>query len=146
MPVGDDLLSRPAVAEGVFTWPSPEPQLLAGRCRACGCVTFPVQSSCPRCTGADTEEITLPRRGRLWSWTVQGFRPKSPPYAGDEPADEWVPYGVGYVELGDVRVEGRLTVSNPDRLRIDMEMEVTAVPFGDAVTYAFAPVDGEPSR
>jgi uncharacterized OB-fold protein len=69
---------------------------------------------------------------------VQGFRPK-PPYAGPE---EFEPYGVGYVELpGEVRVEARLTVADPDRLRIGLPVELVIVPFGDKVTYAFAPLE-----
>jgi uncharacterized OB-fold protein len=141
MAVVDDVLGLPAVAEGLFTWPSAEPALVGGRCPACRCVTFPMQASCPRCTAGDMVPETLPRRGRLWTWTVQGFRPKSPPYAGTETLEEFTPYGVGYVDLGDVRVEGRLTESRPDRLRIGMEMEVVALPFGAAVTYAFAPLE-----
>jgi uncharacterized OB-fold protein len=42
-------------------------------------------------------ERRLARRGTLWTWTIQCFRPKSPPYAGD--AESFEPYGVGYVEL-----------------------------------------------
>ena len=73
---------------------------------------------------------------------MQGFRPK-PPYAGPE---DFEPYGVGYVELpGEVRVEARLTVADPGRLRIGMPMELVVVPFGDRVTYAFAPADGQPA-
>ena len=47
-----------------------------------------------------------PAQGTLWTWTVQGFRPKSPPYEG---TDEFVPYPVGYVELaGEAKVESLL--------------------------------------
>jgi len=61
----------------------------------------------------DVEERLLERTGTLYTWTVQGFRPK-PPYAGPEGFE---PYGVGYVELpGEVRVEARLTVADPDGL------------------------------
>jgi uncharacterized OB-fold protein len=83
--------------------------------------------------------VELATRGTLWTWTVQGFPPKSPPYHPDE-AMAFQPYGVGYVELPDqVRVEARLTESDPDRLRIGMTMELVIVPFGDQVTFAFAP-------
>jgi uncharacterized OB-fold protein len=57
-----------------------------------------------------------------------------------------VPYGVGYVQLGDqVIVESRLTVNDPALLEIGMEMEMVVVPFTtdddgrEVVTYAFAP-------
>jgi uncharacterized OB-fold protein len=131
------------VAEGLFTWPAAEPQLIGSACTNCGVITFPAQASCPKCTGEEVEQRLLSRRGVLWTWTVQGFRPKSPPYTG---ADPFVPYGVGYVELpGEVRVESRLTTNDPDELRIGRQMELTIVPFRteadgtQVVTFAFRP-------
>jgi len=129
-------MTPPPVAPGLFTWPADEPRLIGSRCRACQVVNFPARGSCPACTSVDVERDLLGRTGSLYTWTVQGFRPK-PPYAGPE---EFEPYGVGYVELpGEVRVESRLTVADPDRLRIGMAMELVIVPFGGTVTYAFAP-------
>jgi uncharacterized OB-fold protein len=85
----------------------------------------------------------LGRRGTLWTWTIQCFPPKSPPYAGT--AEDFEPYGVGYVELpGEVRVEARLTEADPARLRIGMPMELVLVPApgdGGALTFAFRPVE-----
>jgi uncharacterized OB-fold protein len=112
-----------------------EPVLVGSECRRCGTVSFPRQGTCPRCTSTDVEERRLARRGTLWSWTIQRFRPKSPPYTGPE---EFEPYGVGYVELpGEVRVETRLTESDPSKLEIGMEMELTLIP--DAA-FAFKPL------
>jgi uncharacterized OB-fold protein len=112
------------------------PVLLGSECRSCGTVAFPRQDSCPRCTSGDVAERRLARRGALWSWTIQRFRPKSPPYTGPE---DFEPYGVGYIELpGEVRVEARLTVADPERLRIGMPMELTLIP---EATFAFRPVD-----
>jgi len=66
---------------------------------------------------------------------VQGFEPK-PPYQGD-----WTPYGVGYVDLGDVIVEARLTESDPSRLRIGSDMKLVLVPLREGVqTFAFGSV------
>jgi uncharacterized OB-fold protein len=110
-------------------------RLVAGRCRTCTGLTFPLRERCPSC-GGDTERELLPGRGTLWTWTTQGFEPK-PPYVGE---DAFEPYGVGYVELpGLLRVEGRLTT--PDGLRIGMEMEVVVVERAGRMTYAFAPVE-----
>jgi uncharacterized OB-fold protein len=93
------------------------------------------------------ERHLLPRRGTLWTWTTQEFLPKEP-YAGGETPETFTPFGIGVVQLGDeVRVEGRLTESDPDRLRIGMDVELAIVPFhrdgdgAEVVTYAFAPVD-----
>jgi uncharacterized OB-fold protein len=130
------------VEEGLFTWPSDEPRLIGGRCQSCGTTTFPKQGSCPKCTGRDVTEQLLDREGTLWTFTVQGFRPKSP-YAGPE---EFEQYGVGYVELpGQVMVESRLTENDPARLEIGAAMELVIIPFrqdeaGNAVvTFAFRP-------
>ena len=66
----------------------------------------------------------------------------SPSSSGDADGDEFAPFAVGYVEFdGLLRVEGRLTEPEPDRLRIGMPMEVVALERGDRVTYAFKPVD-----
>ena len=134
------------VAEGVFTWPADEPELIGSRCSACAIVTFPVQDSCPRCASTAMDEQRLARRGRLWAWTIQDFPPPSPPYSGPTGKD-FVPYGVGYVELpGEVKVETRLTESDPEALTIGMEMELVVVPFrtdddgNEVVTFAFQPV------
>ena len=131
------------VAEGLIAGTAERPELIGSVCRSCGTVTFPRQDSCPRCTSQDVEERRLARRGTLWTWTVQCFPPKSPPYAATPEAFE--PYGVGYVELpGEVRVEARLTESDPERLRIGMPMELTLIPApGDSgtMTYAFRPLE-----
>ena len=44
-------------------------------------------------------ELLLPRRGTLVAWTTQGFLPKQP-YAGDETAETFVPFGVGLDPAG----------------------------------------------
>jgi uncharacterized OB-fold protein len=133
------------VADGLIGGSADRPRLIGSRCRRCGVVAFPRQDSCAACTSDDVEPRRLARRGTLWTWTVQCFAPKSPPYAGA--AEGFEPYGVGYVELpGEVRVEARLTEADPARLRIGMPMELVLVPApgaDGALTYAFRPVEGE---
>jgi uncharacterized protein len=135
------------IAEGLFAETPAGPRLIGSHCRQCGVVTFPRQASCPRCTSVDVEEHLLTPKGELWTWTIQGFRPKTPPYAGPE-ADSFSPYGVGYVELpGECRVEALLTESDPKALRIGMPMELTLVPArradgSEATTFAFRPAGG----
>ena len=130
--------TRP-LAEGVFT-PAPDPHLVGGRHLDTGHVVFP----CPQgAQAALFERVALPREGTLWSWTVQRFRPKSPPYAG--PA-LFEPFALGYVALaGHVIVETRLTGIAFDDLRIGMKLRLTTIAFstdddGTVVsTYAFEP-------
>ena len=137
-------------AEGLFTWPADDPRLMGSRCPACGVTTFPAQTSCVGCPADKMDEVLLEPRGTLWTFTTQEFRPK-PPYKGPEdPEEDWHRYGVGYVELGEaLRVESRLTESDPARLRIGMEMELRIIPFGtddegnELVNFGFAPVGSE---
>ena len=79
------------------------------------------------------------------AWTTQGFPPGAP-YAGPTGKD-FVPFGVGLVQLGDViRVEGRLTENDPAKLKFGMEVELEMVPFAtdaegdELVTFWFKPV------
>jgi uncharacterized OB-fold protein len=121
-----------------------EPRLVGGLCSHCRETMFPRRDHCPRCAGDEVERLLLPSRGILWTWTIQGFAPKSPPYLPDGEDGEFAPFGVGYVELpGYLRIETRLTESSPERLRIGMEVSLVAVERAGRWSYAFAPVVGE---
>jgi uncharacterized protein len=114
-------------------------RLVAGVCRTCETPMFPVRPICPSCASSENDETLLPERGTLWTWTTQGFEPKSPPYLPD---GDFVPFAVGYIEFdGYLRVEGRLTERDPERLRIGMPMRVVAVDHAGTASYAFAPVE-----
>ena len=116
------------------------PRLIGGRCEGCGEVMFPLRACCPACAAPGVARILLPESGRLWTWTIQGFEPKSPPYRSSDA--EFAPFGVGYVELeGHLRVEARLTVADPARLRIGMPVELTCVEDDGRRIFAFAPVE-----
>ena len=129
----------------LFDWPAAEPALRASKCPRCGAMAFPVNPACMACGSTDVETVALPRRGRLWAWTIQRFMPKTP-YHSSETEATFRPYGVGYVELpGALRVETRLTESDPTKLRIGAEMQLVfythrTEPDGtDIINYAFAP-------
>jgi len=127
--------------------------LMGSRCVACGELYFPRARGCTRCCGTELVDTALGHSGRLWSWTIQGFRPK-PPYDGSSANGgeaSFQPYGVGYVELEcGLKVESRLTVADPAWLRIGMPMRLTLEayrhqPAGEALhTFAFEPIDGHP--
>lgn len=107
------------ITEGLFTDESP-PRLIGGRSRATGRIVFP----CP--PGAEFESYPLKREGTLWSYTIQRYRPKSPPYAGPE---TFKPWPVAYVALeGETIVEARLTDVEFDAISIGMALEMTPIP------------------
>lgn len=126
------------VAEGLFTWPSDEPRLIGSR--KDGALTFPARPG--------EEIVHLGRRGRLWGFTTQQFRPPSPPYDGNDTPETFQPYSLGYVDLpGELLVQTRFTEPDPARLRIGQEMELQIVPYTtksdgtQVLTFAFAPIE-----
>lgn len=134
-----------ALAPDISTWPEANPQLIAGRCADCDATVFPAQPRCPNCSGEKMSRALLPRTGALVAWTTQGFPPGAP-YLGTAGKD-FVPFGVGLVQLGDVvRVEGRLTENDPAKLQFGMPVELTMIPFAtdtdgdEVITFAFRPV------
>jgi hypothetical protein len=124
------------IAEGLFTDESP-PRLIAGRDRRSGRLVFPLPP------GDEFEPYPLSRSGRIWSYTIQRFRPKSPPYRGPE---AFTPYAVAYVELpGELIVEGRLVGAEFDEIEIGMPVELVQIALDPArgddsvLIHAFAP-------
>jgi uncharacterized protein len=124
------------IAEDLFTNETP-PRLIGGRDVVSGRIVFP----CP--PGDRFEAYPLKRQGTVWSFTIQRFRPKSPPYVGPE---AFQPYPVAYVELpGEVIVESRLTNIALDGVTIGMPVELTQIvldPGAEApvLVHAFQPV------
>ena len=121
------------IAETLFT-AGPNPHLIGGRDRASGRVVFPFPGD-----EARFEAIELPSEGIIWTWSVQRFRPKSPPYIGP---DAFEPFGIAYVQLGDqVIVETRLTGFAFDQLRVGMPCRLVTEEFGGRLSFAFAPME-----
>ena len=135
--------SRP-IAEGLFDM-EPALHLRGGRHRATGQYVFP----CPDGAAcANHDDVPLASEGTLWSWTVQRFRPKSPPYAGPEAFE---PFALGYVALeGQTIVQARLTGVAFDAIRIGMRLRLTTEEFATdpdgtiVLTYAFEPAGDRP--
>lgn len=130
----------------IATWPDDPPSLLGGRCRACSATMFPAPEGCPRCGGVDIEIVDLPRRGSIWTYTVQGFPPPSPPYVGPASLEDFRPFAVAYVDLGPVLVEGPVA-GDPAAVRIGDEVEVAFEVIGadsdgtDLVSFVFRRVE-----
>ncbi|MGW0711522.1 Zn-ribbon domain-containing OB-fold protein [Streptomyces sp. NPDC002643] len=83
-----------------------------------------MEPACPRCGGL-AQPVDLSRAGTLWTWTVQRYAPKSPPYA--VPEGGFRPFTVGYVELPEgVRILAVLDGVRPEDTRIGMPVTITA--------------------
>ena len=131
------------VAEGLFTWPSDEPRLIGSQ--RDGRYSFPAQEG--------EDEVLLEPRGTLWGFTTQRFRPPSPPYDGNDTAETFQPYLLGYIELeGELLVESRLVDCDADTLELGQPMELRIVPYTvrpdgtEVLTFAFAPVTDTTSK
>jgi uncharacterized OB-fold protein len=129
------------IAEGLFEAGADGPHLIGGRRKSDGKVVFPLPSG-PEANNFDP--IRLSPEGTLWSFTVQRFRPKSPPYAGADDEASFQPYALGYVELPEVIVESRIETDDFAALKVGQPMRLKLVPFarvgGEALSYAFEPV------
>ena len=89
--------------------------LVGGQCKKCGQNYFPSREICPKCFAeGEMKKIKLSSHGRLYSYSVVQVAPKRfmPPYA------------IGYVDFSEgVRVLGQLTTCDPDKLKLDMEVQ-----------------------
>jgi uncharacterized OB-fold protein len=135
-------MALPPIAEDLFEVADGVPHLIGGRRRRDGRTVFPLPTG-PE--AANYERVRLSAEGHLWSFTVQRFRPKSPPYAGADDEQSFQPYALGYVELpGEVIVESRIETDDFSRLRVGQPMRLKLVPFrrtdGERLAYAFEPV------
>jgi uncharacterized OB-fold protein len=135
------------VDESLFTEVDRSLRLVGSACDDCGTVTFPRQTSCPKCTGQQVRPRPLAAEGTLWAYTVQGFPPKTPYLGAEAP---FRPFGLAYVDLaGEVLVESRLTTSSIDDLRVGLPMRLVLEPVPGSPedepvwTYAFAPSNGD---
>jgi len=124
------------IAPGLWTQEQ-QPRLLGGKL-ASGEIVFPM----PQGEAAEgVEPYPLSRRGTLWSWTRQDFRPKSPYEGPSEGPHDFKPFLLGYVELPDeVIVESYIVDATLADLRLGMAMEFTLTPFdATRATFAFRP-------
>ncbi|MGC6512488.1 MAG: Zn-ribbon domain-containing OB-fold protein [Parvibaculales bacterium] len=119
------------------------PTLKGGRIRSTGQFIFPL----PEGDEETVEAVALHRVGTVWSFTVQRFAPKSPPYNHGE---DFAPYIVAYVSLeGQLMVEARLVGMEPEEVEIGMAVELTAFDFKRLDTgeidqaHAFQPIKGD---
>ena len=96
--------------------------LRGSRCAECTVTVYPADDACARC-GRAMSPVTLSAIGELWTWTVQRFAPKSPPFV--PPPEGFRPFAVGYVEVPEgVRVAAVLDVGDLASIRIGMPLRI----------------------
>ncbi len=115
----------------------PEPRLIGGKLPD-GRIVFPMPQGD---VAKDVEPFPLSRKGKLWSWTTQGFLPKDPYDGPEKEPGEFKPFVLGYVEIpGEVIVETRIADAKLEDLSLGMDMEFCVIPFDDTrSTFAFRP-------
>jgi uncharacterized OB-fold protein len=143
MKMGADGKKSIVLKEGLFTMPASEdekPQLLGNECPSCGEIIFPRHEMCPNCQERNIKDITLSRRGKIYSHTIVMQRPASH-YRGP------VPYAFGWVELAEgVRVETLYTGCDFEELTVGTEVELVIEKLHDddegneVVCHKFRPV------
>ena len=108
------------IRENLFHLPKSqgeEPRLISTKCEVCGEILFPRQDRCSKCGEEKMKEITLSRRGKIWSWTKINY--PGPGYTGK------VPYGVVQVQLPEnIVIDGVVFQSDLDELKIGKEIEL----------------------
>jgi uncharacterized protein len=134
-------MAKKPLVEGLFEEFDGAVRLVGARRKSDGRMVFPAPEGAE---AANYERTPLSTEGVLWAFTIQRFRPKSPPYAGADDETSFRPYAVGYVELpGEVIVESRLETSDFASLRVGAPMRLKLVPFqrtdGEVLSYAFEP-------
>jgi uncharacterized OB-fold protein len=120
-------------APGTETWFREGPDgfaLLAGRCTACGALSFPPRTvpGCPdpACEGLEQSPEPLSTTGTLWSFTDARYAPP-PPYPRS-PDTDFSPYALAAVELAaeQMIVLGQVAPGVPtEALQVGMTMELT---------------------
>ena len=135
--------ARIPVAKDLFRWSDGNVELIGSRCQGCGTHYFPKRLSCcnPDCQEKEVIEVQFSGCGRLYSYTVQEYRP--PPLFKME---AWSPYAIGVIELPEgLRVMGMLTGLTLDEIAIDMAVELTVDALyrdeqgREVMTYKFKP-------
>lgn len=111
------------VGEGLFEWPSNEPQLIGTHCKSCGDYFFPVTFTChnPLCKDKEIEHVKLSRKGKVGSYTILHY-PPPPPFVA---ADPFEPVPVVQVEIPEgINIIGMMDQCKPEDVRIGMEVEL----------------------
>lgn len=96
----------------------PRYRLVGSKCRTCGRTHYPPRNACPYCGSTELEQVPLPRRGVLESYTVIHSIPGDTRFLA--------PVVVGLIRLENgVRLVAELTDVEPRELKLGLEVEAT---------------------
>jgi uncharacterized protein len=142
----DDMVNKVARIPNLIDWSTGEARLMSTKCSSCGTYFFPKEhhQHRPGCSREGVEDVLLPKKGRLASYTIQ-YYPCPPPFKTDK---KITPYGIGLVEFESERIQvvGIITETDLKSLALGMEMETTTLSMftneekQEVVTWAFRAV------
>jgi hypothetical protein len=118
--------TKTTAIEGWFSMDPDAPALLGTRCKSCKTYFFPKETTfCrnPSCAGTEFEEVPLSRRGKLWSFTNNCYKPPAP-YVAKDPYET---FAIAAVELEREKmvVLGQVVPEvGVEDLKAGMEMEL----------------------
>lgn len=123
-------IKRYPIIEGWLNMDMEDPHLVGNRCKSCGDFYFPETWVCrnPGCMGKELEKVLFGTRGKLWSFTLNGYEPPKP-YVS--PGGKFEPYAILVVELPEEKlmIMGPLADGcNYEDLKIGMDMEMILEP------------------
>jgi uncharacterized OB-fold protein len=125
---------------GLFEEVGGQPALIGSRCRACGQVLFPAQTTCLNCLSEDVERIRLGREGTLYTYTIVYMASEHfPP-----------PYAVGWIEMPEgLRIFSQIRGWQEQPLKIGMRMKISIEPLwqdgdNEVVGFVFRPAGRQP--
>ena len=88
------------------------------KCGKCGAVTFPPRSTCPKCNSDDMNLYTLPRLGKVLTYSFIHSVPEGFEFN--------VPYPVALIELEDgTKLSAQLTDCDSSDITIGMPVEMS---------------------
>ena len=92
-------------------------RLIGSKCKKCGRIFYPPRKVC-LCGSTDMEEVELPKRGKIISYTTVYYAPRE--------FQKYAPYVVAIVELENgTRILAQITDINPSEVHIGMHVEAT---------------------
>jgi uncharacterized protein len=137
LPIKEGMLKLPQSA-------TDKGSLIGCKCRKCGELFFIKREICENCQGQDLEEVALSDTGTLYAFSVM-YYPAPPPY---KPANPFVPFGIGWVELPEgLVIYSLLTENDAGKLKVGMKMQLIFNKFSedkdgnDLIVPMFKPVN-----